>query len=186
MYEVYYFEASRKEEQREEVTTESPAERRRKGTRCEPGQPRRGRRNGFSSGADCAAGAACVGRRGLDWGGLRRRATSARPPVPAWAHRVVDKQARFWQGRGRQVAVAPQSNPAQVDWDLGAAGAFCATWDAEMPLAWRQRYGWTAFCGPAGAHGKASCGRCLLVTNAATGAAGGDLVVDYEFVDCQD
>ncbi|KAG0530281.1 hypothetical protein BDA96_05G172500 [Sorghum bicolor] len=116
------------------------------------------------------------------------------------------------------VATYNQYNPAQVDWDLGAAGAFCATWDAEMPLAWRQRYGWTAFCGPAGAHGKASCGRCLLVTNAATGdqatarvvdechnggldldaavfgeidtdgagAASGSLVVDYQFVDCQD
>ncbi|KAF0894760.1 hypothetical protein E2562_003645 [Oryza meyeriana var. granulata] len=87
-----------------------------------------------------------------------------------------------------------------------------------MPLPWLQRYGWTAFCGPAGAHGEPSCGRCLLVTNTATGArtvarvvdqcsnggldlditvfrqidtdgggmANGHLVVDYEFVDCQD
>jgi hypothetical protein len=45
------------------------------------------------------------------------------------------------------VAMYNQYNPAQVEWDLGAAGAFCATWDAEMPLAWRQCYGWTAFCG---------------------------------------
>jgi hypothetical protein len=44
------------------------------------------------------------------------------------------------------VATYNQYNPAQVDWDLGAAGAFCVTWDAEMPLDWRQRYGWTAFC----------------------------------------
>ena len=57
-----------------------------------------------------------------------------------------------------------------ANWDLRAVGAYCATWDADMPLAWRQRYGWAAFCGPAGPHGEASCGRCLLVANAATGA----------------
>ena len=74
----------RKDKQCQEVTTESPAERRRKGTHCEPWQPRQGRRNGFSSVADCAAAAACVGCRGLEWGGRRRRAKSARPPVPAW------------------------------------------------------------------------------------------------------
>lgn len=55
-------------------------------------------------------------------------------------------------------------NPEQNNWDLGAAGAFCATWDADMPLAWRQQYGWTAFCDPAGAHGELSCGCCLLVS----------------------
>ncbi|WVZ52076.1 LOW QUALITY PROTEIN: hypothetical protein U9M48_003169 [Paspalum notatum var. saurae] len=94
------------------------------------------------------------------------------------------------------------------------ASTFCATWDADMPLAWRQRYGWTAFCGPAGAHGEPSCGRCLQVTNRGTGAStrgwwtnggldldisvfreidtdGGGmsndhLSVDYEFVGCQD
>lgn len=54
-------------------------------------------------------------------------------------------------------------NPAQINWDLRAASTFCATWDADMPLEWRRRYGWTAFCGPAGAHGEPSCGRCLLV-----------------------
>ncbi|KAL6659801.1 hypothetical protein ACP70R_000105 [Stipagrostis hirtigluma subsp. patula] len=109
-------------------------------------------------------------------------------------------------------------NAAQIDWDLRRASAFCATWNADMPLSWRQRYGWTAFCGPAGAHGEPSCGRCILVTNTATGAqtvarvvdqcsnggldldvsvfqqidtdgggmAHGHLVVDYQFVDCQD
>ncbi|KAF7080687.1 hypothetical protein CFC21_084722 [Triticum aestivum] len=109
-------------------------------------------------------------------------------------------------------------SPEKINWDLRAASVFCATWDADMPLAWRQRYGWTAFCGPAGAHGQPSCGRCLQVTNGATGArtvarvvdqcgnggldldaavfqqidtdgggaANGHLVVDYEFVGCQD
>ncbi|VAH21655.1 hypothetical protein VPH35_010546 [Triticum aestivum] len=39
-----------------------------------------------------------------------------------------------------------------------------------MSYAWRSKYGWTAFCGPAGPTGQASCGKCLLVTNTATGA----------------
>ncbi|GJN25241.1 hypothetical protein PR202_gb13041 [Eleusine coracana subsp. coracana] len=33
------------------------------------------------------------------------------------------------------------------------------------------KYGWTAFCGPVGPRGQAACGRCLLVTNAATRAS---------------
>ncbi|TVT99650.1 hypothetical protein EJB05_54966, partial [Eragrostis curvula] len=69
-------------------------------------------------------------------------------------------------------------NPAQINWDLRRASTFCATWDADEPLEWRQRYGWTAFCGPAGAQGEASCGRCLLVTNRATGAQTVARVVD--------
>ncbi|KAL6654880.1 hypothetical protein ACP70R_008345 [Stipagrostis hirtigluma subsp. patula] len=59
---------------------------------------------------------------------------------------------------------------ALSNWDLWAVRAYCATWDAGMPLAWRQRYGWAAFCGPAGPRGEPSCGRCLLVANEATGA----------------
>nr|TKW01423.1 hypothetical protein SEVIR_8G179400v2 [Setaria viridis] len=98
-------------------------------------------------------------------------------------------------------------------WDLWAVRAYCATWDAGMPLEWRQRYGWAAFCGPAGPRR-----RCLLVANAATGAQAtvrildrcsfgglgldpfvfnqldtdghgavtGQLTVSYQFVDCQD
>ena len=54
-------------------------------------------------------------------------------------------------------------NPERINWDMRTASTFCATWDADKPLAWRQRYGWTAFCGPAGAHGQPSCGRCLGV-----------------------
>nr|P81729.1 RecName: Full=Chitin-binding allergen Bra r 2; AltName: Allergen=Bra r 2 [Brassica rapa subsp. rapa] len=48
-------------------------------------------------------------------------------------------------------------NPAQNNWDLRAVSAYCSTWDADKPYSWR--YGWTAFCGPAGP-------RCLR-TNAA-------------------
>ncbi|KAG0529742.1 hypothetical protein BDA96_05G124000 [Sorghum bicolor] len=69
-------------------------------------------------------------------------------------------------------------NPQKINWDMRTASTFCATWDADMPLAWRQRYGWTAFCGPAGDHGEPSCGRCLQVTNRATGASTVARVVD--------
>lgn len=61
--------------------------------------------------------------------------------------------------------------PQQINWDLNTASAFCATWDAGKPLSWRSKYGWTAFCGPAGPTGQASCGKCLSVTNTATGAS---------------
>ncbi|MED6187650.1 hypothetical protein PIB30_078386, partial [Stylosanthes scabra] len=52
-------------------------------------------------------------------------------------------------------------NPEQHNWDLLAESVYCATWDANKPLSWRSKYGWTAFCGPVGSHGKPSCGKCL-------------------------
>ncbi|XP_052176015.1 pathogenesis-related protein PR-4A-like [Diospyros lotus] len=61
-------------------------------------------------------------------------------------------------------------NPQQNNWDLRAVSAYCSTWDADKPLAWRKKYGWTAFCGPAGPRGRDSCGKCLRVTNTRTGA----------------
>ncbi|KAK3024580.1 hypothetical protein RJ639_044322 [Escallonia herrerae] len=61
-------------------------------------------------------------------------------------------------------------NPELHGWDLNADSVFCSTWDADMPLEWRQKYGWTAFCGPVGPTGEDSCGRCLSVSNADTGA----------------
>ncbi|XP_027365829.1 pathogenesis-related protein PR-4-like [Abrus precatorius] len=69
-------------------------------------------------------------------------------------------------------------NPQQIGWNLNTASAYCATWDANKPLAWRQKYGWTAFCGPAGPHGRDSCGKCLSVTNTATGAQATVRIVD--------
>lgn len=54
-------------------------------------------------------------------------------------------------------------NPEQNGWDLNAVSAFCSTWDASKPLAWRSKYGWTAFCGPVGPHGRDACGKCLRV-----------------------
>ncbi|CAN7051881.1 unnamed protein product [Brassica oleracea var. botrytis] len=49
-------------------------------------------------------------------------------------------------------------NPEQNNWDLMAVSAYCSTWDADKPYAWRCRYGWTAFCGPVGPQGHDSCG----------------------------
>ncbi|XP_059650293.1 hevein-like preproprotein [Cornus florida] len=40
-------------------------------------------------------------------------------------------------------------NPEQNGWDLNAV-SYWSTWDAGKPLAWRKKYGWTAFCGPVG------------------------------------
>ncbi|KAL0552646.1 hypothetical protein IC582_011764 [Cucumis melo] len=62
-------------------------------------------------------------------------------------------------------------NPQIINWDYTKANVYCATWDANKPFEWRSRYGWTAFCGPVGPHGQASCGRCTKVTNAETKAS---------------
>jgi hypothetical protein len=69
-------------------------------------------------------------------------------------------------------------NPRSINWDLNTASTFCSTWDGGKPFAWRSKYGWTAFCGPAGPTGQASCGKCLLVTNTATGAETTARIVD--------
>ena len=55
-------------------------------------------------------------------------------------------------------------NPEQNGWNLNAVSAYCSTWDADKPLAWRSKYGWTAFCGPVGPQGQAACGKCLQVS----------------------
>ncbi|RZC89419.1 hypothetical protein C5167_036259 [Papaver somniferum] len=83
-------------------------------------------------------------------------------------------------------------NPAKIGWNLNKASAYCSTWDANKPLACRKKYGWTAFCGPAGPRGQASCGKCLRVYNRSTGAkiivrivdqcSNGGLDLDYNTV----
>ncbi|KAH9699187.1 Barwin domain-containing protein [Citrus sinensis] len=113
-------------------------------------------------------------------------------------------------------ATSHSYNPEQHGWDLNAVGAYCSTRDANKPLAWRRKYGWTAFCGPVGPRGQAACGKCLRVTNRGTGAQvtvrivdqcsnGGldldagvfrqlvgrdnsqnQLIVNYQFVNCGD
>ncbi|XP_048433149.1 pathogenesis-related protein PR-4-like [Pyrus x bretschneideri] len=69
-------------------------------------------------------------------------------------------------------------NPEKIGWNLNTAGAYCATWDANKPLEWRRKFGWTAFCGPVGPRGQASCGKCLRVTNVRTGAQAKVRIVD--------
>nr|AFK82275.1 PR-4 protein [Chimonanthus praecox] len=69
-------------------------------------------------------------------------------------------------------------NPQQIGWDYNTASVFCATWDANKPLAWRSKYGWTAFCGLVGPRGQASCGKCLRVTNTGTGSQATVRIVD--------
>ncbi|VFQ66291.1 unnamed protein product [Cuscuta campestris] len=69
-------------------------------------------------------------------------------------------------------------NPQNIGWDYNTASMFCATTDAGRPLSWRQKYGWTAFCGPAGQSGQAACGKCLSVTNTATGTQATVRIVD--------
>ncbi|XP_031129137.1 pathogenesis-related protein PR-4-like [Ipomoea triloba] len=59
-------------------------------------------------------------------------------------------------------------NPQNINWDYNTASVFCATWDADKPLEWRQQYGWTSFGGPVGPTGYDSCGKCLEVINTAT------------------
>ncbi|KAB8115729.1 hypothetical protein EE612_056425, partial [Oryza sativa] len=61
------------------------------------------------------------------------------------------------RGGAAASGVVATYNPDTINWDLRAVSAYCLTWDADMPLAWRRCYGWTAFCGPAGAHGEPSC-----------------------------
>ncbi|KAK3418369.1 hypothetical protein EUGRSUZ_H04325 [Eucalyptus grandis] len=68
--------------------------------------------------------------------------------------------------------------PEHSGWDLNAQHAYCSTWDANKPLAWRKKYGWTSFCGPFGPRGQASCGRCLRVTNTRTGAQATVRIID--------
>ncbi|KAL5204618.1 hypothetical protein ABZP36_009489 [Zizania latifolia] len=98
------------------------------------------------------------------------------------------------QGASNVRATYHYYRPAENNWDLGApaVSAYCATWDADKPLSWRMKYGWTAFCGPAGPTGQDACGRCIQVTNTATGAqitarivdqcANGGLDLDWDTV----
>ncbi|KAL8147384.1 wound-induced protein WIN1-like [Apium graveolens] len=58
--------------------------------------------------------------------------------------------------------------PQKIGWNYLTASVYCATWDANKPLSYRQKYGWTALCGPVGPRGQNSCGKCLQVTNTRT------------------
>ncbi|KAI6692629.1 hypothetical protein NL676_020339 [Syzygium grande] len=86
--------------------------------------------------------------------------------------------AALAQSASNVLATYNDYNPQQNGWDLNAVHAFCSTWDANEPLAWREEYGWTSFCGPVGPRGEASCGRCLRVTNTGTGAQATVRIID--------
>ncbi|CAL4983755.1 unnamed protein product [Urochloa decumbens] len=78
------------------------------------------------------------------------------------------------------------------EWDLNSVNAYCAPWDANKPLWWRKQYGWAALCDDSWSSGHGYCGKCIKVTNRATGAwvwarvldkcSGGGLDLDYETV----
>ncbi|CAI8603333.1 unnamed protein product [Vicia faba] len=69
-------------------------------------------------------------------------------------------------------------NPQNINYDYNRASVYCATYDANKPYSFRSKYGWTAFCGPQGPRGRDSCGKCLRVTNTATGAQRTVRIVD--------
>ncbi|XP_027366300.1 pathogenesis-related protein PR-4-like [Abrus precatorius] len=77
--------------------------------------------------------------------------------------------ASAWAQGATVTATYNLYQPEQHNWDLLAVSAFCATWDANQPLSWRSKYGWTAFCGPTGPQAQAACGKCLRVSNTRTG-----------------
>ncbi|GLJ23968.1 hypothetical protein SUGI_0455620 [Cryptomeria japonica] len=97
-------------------------------------------------------------------------------------------------------------NPQNIGWDFNKASAYYATWDANKPLNWRKKYGWTNFCRPVGPKGQASDTKAQatvrIVDQCANGGLdldvnefnkintnckgynAGHLQVDYQFVNC--
>ncbi|KAM3251592.1 wound-induced protein WIN2-like [Capsicum annuum] len=69
-------------------------------------------------------------------------------------------------------------NPQNIGWDYIRASVYCVNWDANKPLTWWRKYGWTTFCGLSGPRGRPSCGRCLRVTNIRTRAQATVRIVD--------
>ncbi|TVU38163.1 hypothetical protein EJB05_11517, partial [Eragrostis curvula] len=88
-------------------------------------------------------------------------------------------------------------NPAQIDWDLGAAGAFCATFTVEacVVASIASQVTNEATGAQAVARVVDQCYNGGLDLDAAVfsqidtdgvGMASGSLAVDYEFVECED
>ncbi|XBI50393.1 hypothetical protein VPH35_113804 [Triticum aestivum] len=80
-------------------------------------------------------------------------------------------------------------NSEKINWDLNTASAYCATWDAGMSLAWRSKYGWTAFCGIVDqcSNGGLDLDHDTVFSKIDTNGLGmqeGHLTVNYQFVDC--
>ncbi|GMI79193.1 HEVEIN-LIKE, pathogenesis-related 4 [Hibiscus trionum] len=81
------------------------------------------------------------------------------PPPPPPAGPGETNVNAYW------VDYAPEKN----NWSYSAAHVACAAYDGDKPLEWRQRYGWTAYCGKVlGPERKDICGKCLKVTNTGT------------------
>jgi hypothetical protein len=72
-------------------------------------------------------------------------------------------------------------NPQDINYDYYAASVYCATWDGDKPLSWRSKYAWTAFCGPEGPTGEASCGKCLSVSAPSVFSKSSLIIVDNFF-----
>ncbi|CAN0903384.1 unnamed protein product [Linum grandiflorum] len=63
--------------------------------------------------------------------------------------------------------------PKNMGWNMRdpTVNTYCSTWDSQKSLAWRSRYGWTAFCRSDGVPiGQYFCGMCIKVKNERTGA----------------
>ncbi|KAJ8759419.1 hypothetical protein K2173_006941 [Erythroxylum novogranatense] len=89
-----------------------------------------------------------------------------------WGHHHCEAEADATAGDSDKRFVNATKkfyNPEKIGWDLNAANAFCKTWNANKPLSWRQKYGWASFCAQDGLKDQPFCGKCLKVTNPATG-----------------
>ncbi|XP_039037060.1 uncharacterized protein LOC120174185 [Hibiscus syriacus] len=79
------------------------------------------------------------------------------PPPPPPAGPGETDVIAYWSDYG----------PLKNNWSYGAVA--CKGYDGNKPLEWRQRYGWTGYCGNVfGSQLKDICGKCLKVTNTRT------------------
>ncbi|KAK8502383.1 hypothetical protein V6N11_047971 [Hibiscus sabdariffa] len=81
------------------------------------------------------------------------------PPPPPPAGPGETDVIAYWSDYG----------PLKNNWSYSDAHVACAGYDGGKPLEWRQRYGWTGYCGNVlGPALKDKCGKCLKVTNTRT------------------
>ncbi|KAK9017226.1 hypothetical protein V6N11_079708 [Hibiscus sabdariffa] len=72
-------------------------------------------------------------------------------------------------GETNVIAYWADYDPQKNNWNYSAAQVACNALDGGKPLEWRQRYGWTGYCGKVlGPELKDICGKCLKVTNRRT------------------
>ncbi|KAL5552098.1 hypothetical protein UlMin_002274 [Ulmus minor] len=85
-------------------------------------------------------------------------------------------------------------NPQNIDYDYIRASVYCATWDVNKSLAFRSKYGWTAFyqvivrivdqCSNGGLD--LDVNMFNQIDTDSNGYNQGLLIVNYEFVNCGD